>query len=92
MIFKPDMAAVFMTMPKMTYSPVDLAQRMHAFTKIVAPCITRIAEIESVRQPATYLASDGAVIPGYARLSARAERAITAMHFEIESLRRLHFP
>jgi hypothetical protein len=92
MIFKPDMAAVFMTMPSMTYSPADLAQRMHAFNKVVHPRICRIAALESFRQPAPYTASDGSVIPGYRALSPRTERAIATLHFEIESVRHVHFP
>lgn len=92
MIFKPDMAAVFMTVPTLNYSPVDLAQRMGAFNRVVHPRICQIAALESLRKPAPYTASDGAVIPGYRSLSKRAERAITTLHFEIESVRRLHFP
>lgn len=92
MILKPGMAAVFMTMPSMTYAPVDLAQRMHAFNKAVHPHICQIAALEEFRKPAPYTASDGAVIPGYRALSPRTERAIATLHYEIESVRRVHFP
>lgn len=92
MIFKPDMAAVFMTMPSMTYSPVDLTQRMTEFNRCVHPRICQIAALEAFRQPAPYRASDGSVIPGYRALSPRTERAIATLHFEIESVRRVHFP
>lgn len=92
MIFKPDMAAVFMTMPSLNYSPVDLQRRMHEFNRAVHPRICHIAALESMRKPAPYLASDGSVIPGYAGMSKQAERAIATLHFEIESVRRVHFP
>ncbi|MES2352098.1 MAG: hypothetical protein V4641_31410 [Pseudomonadota bacterium] len=92
MIFRPDMAAVFMTMPSMNYSPVDLARRMTEFNRVVHPRICQIAALESLRKPAPYTASDGSVIPGYRALSKRTERAIATLHFEIESVRRMHFP
>ncbi len=92
MILKPDMAAVFMTIPAKNYSPAELATRMTEFNRVVHPRICRIAMLESMRAPAPYLASDGAVIAGYRALSPRAERAITELHFEIESVRRMYFP
>lgn len=90
--FKPDMAAVFMTIPTLDYSPVDLAQRMTEFNRVVHPRICQIAALESLRKPAPYRASDGSVIPGYRALSKRTERAIATLHFEIESVCRVHFP
>lgn len=88
----PGMGVVFMTVPDMTYTRVDLAQRMEAFGRNVTPHIGQLAALESMRKPAPYVTSTGETIPGYGPLSKRAERAIATLHFQIESSRRWFFP
>lgn len=88
----PGMGVVFMTVPDMNYTHVDLAQRMDAFGRNVKPHICQLAALESMRKPAPYVTSAGETIPGYGPLSKRAERAIATLHFQIESSRRWFFP